>query len=268
MTPIDFVRCRVEKTAEIILGSNRKQAFKWLIDSEQMIDKAILNGAWEPATTQAIAKLVRPRMTVVDAGANTGYYTVILSWLVGAAGHVWAFEPMTPPFSVLKAQYEMNDCTNVTARRQALGESPYKMSCLFNYSWPPERCTQSIEEIDVITLDSLGVAPRIDFIKIDLDGFEMKMLKGSKRVLEQDHPILLLEVCDYTLRATREAHGAREERGPKPDYVYGTEVRGMLSFLQGIGYRFLLEDTLAETDCESVLKSFDLSSRSINLVCV
>jgi hypothetical protein len=52
----------------------------------------ILNGCWEPGVTRGLSSLVKQGMTVVEVGANVGYFTTLLGWLVGPQGSVFAFE--------------------------------------------------------------------------------------------------------------------------------------------------------------------------------
>ncbi|WP_233247757.1 FkbM family methyltransferase [Caulobacter endophyticus] len=63
----------------------------------------LLDGYWEMWTTEAIARAVKPGMTVVDVGANLGYFTLLMADLVGAGGRVHAFEP-NPQIATLLAR--------------------------------------------------------------------------------------------------------------------------------------------------------------------
>lgn len=56
-------------------------------------ERIIKSGQWEPSTTEFIRSSVRPRMTVADIGANIGYFSLLMAWLVGPEGEVHAFEP-------------------------------------------------------------------------------------------------------------------------------------------------------------------------------
>src|SRR5437016_874007 len=77
-----------------------------------------------PASPCIIADRSRahPRFTIVDAGANFGWYTTLFSRLTVPGGQVHAFEPMPPTADVLERNCHLNRCENVTINRCALGE--------------------------------------------------------------------------------------------------------------------------------------------------
>src|SRR5262245_29727177 len=71
-------------------------------DLRDSIQRAIyFFGAFEPLDSYLFLKLVRPGMTVIDAGANVGQYTLLASQAVGSEGHVYSFEPIPAIFDVL-----------------------------------------------------------------------------------------------------------------------------------------------------------------------
>src|SRR6266436_4485112 len=68
----------------------------------------ILNGCWEPGVTRALSSLVKPRMTVVEIGANVGYFTTLLGRLVGGQGCIRAFEANPAVFDLLTENIDIN----------------------------------------------------------------------------------------------------------------------------------------------------------------
>ena len=72
--------------------------------------RSFLASTWEPAVVNAIAEVVKPGSYAVDIGAHIGFYTLLLSKLVGHQGHVPAFEPSPWNFSVLAENVKINDC--------------------------------------------------------------------------------------------------------------------------------------------------------------
>lgn len=239
---------------------DQKLHFNWLLDPGQLIDQSILHGAWEPMSTAVVARTVKPGMVAYDIGANIGYYTLLLSALVGSGGRVFAFEPMPEPFKVLCKHVDLNQLGNVSLAQLACSNTKTGARKLFNYSWPPGRCSQEPADVLERQLDDLGL-PWPDFIKIDVDGYELKVLEGGLTMLSAYHPILLLEVCDYTLR---DAFGADPAH-----YPYGQQVRKMLGLLMEMGYSFQYEEDLSPaTSIDEVLRRYDLSKISTNLLCV
>ena len=87
---------------------------------EVMTPTILVIGNWETAETSWFLRIVKPGDTVVDAGANTGYYTLIGSRLVGDKGKVYAFEPEPANFELLQKNVRLNGLSNVVLERKAL----------------------------------------------------------------------------------------------------------------------------------------------------
>jgi len=256
---------RTEHTATLQLKGS-KPSFKWLADPGQLIDGAILKGAWEWHTTWAAERLVKPGMHVVDVGANIGYYMVLFWHLVGATGKVVGFEPMYEPRDIAKQNCVLNGF-DPAVYDIALSDEDGQETKLFNYSWPPDRVAQQACQFSTRRLDSMlaeAILPesedRIDIIKIDVDGYEQRVIAGAESTLTKYHPVLILEVCDYTLRAAAAQRGVLHERGEA--------AKNLLLSLLGLGYRFWREEDFSPApDVDAILASFDLVKSGINLIC-
>ncbi len=260
-----FLDNRVLRECQMKLN-NSKPTFTWYLDEKQLIDGAIISGAWEWHTTWAIEKLVKPGMHVLDIGANMGYYSVLMGHLVGPSGWVSAFEPMEEPYCLTRKHCALNSIEHVNVFQIALSneDAPVKETKLFNYSWPPDRCVQHPSTFVVAKLDSffseLHAHDRLDFIKLDVDGYEFRVLRGAEHTLLTYKPRMLLEVVDYTLRDTEQLNG--------PNYIYGSQVKSMLEYMQSLGYMFFREESFQQmTDIDGLLTSLDFSKTGINLVC-
>ena len=79
-------------------------------------------GVFEPVETQAVVKCLSKGDIAFDVGANIGWYTTLLSQLVGPYGSVHAFEPVVGTFQTLETNCKMNACANVRLNNYALGE--------------------------------------------------------------------------------------------------------------------------------------------------
>ena len=143
------------------------------------------NAVWEPAETALCQRLLRPGMRVVDAGAHAGYYSVLFSQLVGAQGLVLAFEPEPGNYRMLLANLLLNDCGNVQTQPLALAESRGEAWLHLGEDNPgdhrlaptPGRRRVAIQTIDLDT--ALDGAP-VDFIKLDTQGSEPRILTGAR----------------------------------------------------------------------------------------
>jgi FkbM family methyltransferase len=158
------------------------------------------------AERRLLARLVFPGSVVVDAGANIGIYSQFLSGCVGPAGMVHSFEPEPKNFARLRAAVASlpNVRVNQLALSDKTGDSLLYISEELNvdhHAYPSEGETRRTLSIRSTTLDDyFKFGDRVDFIKIDVQGYELHVLRGAKRVLEENPNIkLLLEFWPYGL---------------------------------------------------------------------
>ncbi len=147
---------------------------------------------------------------IIDVGAHAGQFTKLFSALV-PEGHVYAFEPGGYASSILKKVINLYRLKNVTQINKGLGEHyikerlniPVKKSGSLGFglshlgSDKQDVRTTLSETIEIITLDSFAEDERlekINFIKADIEGWEMQLLLGAKSIIQKWHPILTLEV--------------------------------------------------------------------------
>jgi FkbM family methyltransferase len=157
-----------------------------------------LYGEYSSSEQDLFRQAVRPGWLVVEAGASSGAHTLALSRCVGRTSLVIAFEPQRALFQVLCGNMALNSITNVECRREALGEKAGKIRV------PPLDYSQEAnisglvlggdrgDEVPVITIDSLNL-PRCDFLKIDVEGMELAVLRGARQTIEKLRPILYLD---------------------------------------------------------------------------
>ena len=145
-----------------------REGFKLRID--EMDSLGLGGGAlFEPEVLAALRQWVRPGMTVVDIGANIGYFTVHLSRLVGAHGVVHAFEPEPVNFSILTENVNMNGLTNVRLHRAAVGKERGDASLhTSDFNGGMHRlyasvcCSGPSVNVPVLRLDDLLVGAKVD----------------------------------------------------------------------------------------------------------
>lgn len=163
----------------------------------------MLDGYWEIWLTQYLAQAVRPGMTVVDVGANYGYYTLLLADAVGETGRVVAVEPLPDAVRLLAETVQLNGFAGRTRIvPQALGAAA-GTALLFAPDGEPKNALVvgqpdlqggRTQAVPVVTLDSLALdGPRIDLVKIDAEGAEQDIVAGMRGVLVRDRPKLVLE---------------------------------------------------------------------------
>jgi FkbM family methyltransferase len=144
--------------------------------------------------------IVRPGMHVVDVGANVGLYTVLFSRLVGESGKVTAIEPDPVLFEALKTTCRLNSLTNVKPYNVAAGATSgagvFSQSLLHSGDgrmgqWPASDLRRSVD-VRVATIDEIAAGGRVDFIKIDVQGWEGEVIKGMHQVLTSNPAV---QIC-------------------------------------------------------------------------
>lgn len=155
----------------------------------------LTDGINEAAETAWLERFLKPGMIVADAGANIGYYSLLCSRLVGSSGHVLAFEPTPANLVQLGENLRLNPfATNVTVHACALGEQ----ACHLRLVEEPGDSGQNhmvlaAGSTEVVPLDSLDL-PRLDFFKLDTEGFELHVLRGAAATIARCRPVILAEV--------------------------------------------------------------------------
>ena len=186
---------------------------RWIAENDSC-GRAILRGDFEIAETRFVEQYLQPGMTVLDIGAHHGYYSLLASASVGKSGKVVAFEPSVRERGKLRHHLELNHCENVTVEEFAVGANDGRAEFFVvqgietgcNSLRPPigaERTKKSdvaIKCLDAYTAEH-GLS-EIDFIKMDVEGGELEVLRGAERLLERKpRPVILCEVQDERTRA-------------------------------------------------------------------
>jgi len=168
--------------------------------------RAFVYGTWEPAVVKALVEVVKPGASAVDIGAHIGFYTLILSKMVGPQGRVLAFEPLPWNFSVLCDNIRLNNCTHVEAINKALLDRTCDLeadiredgvlpgSVAYIATDGAESPIASAVPLDDFLRESK--AP-VHFMKVDVEGAESSVLKGASNTIESYHPALIIEVHHF-----------------------------------------------------------------------
>lgn len=175
----------------------------------------VRDGVWAPKDVALFESIVKPGMTVFDVGANIGHHTVVYSKLVGPSGRVIAFEPQTTIFRLLAANAVMNGASNADLVQSCVGETegfvhlfPIRYDVATNFGalgvdpTPEKRGENKGQKCRVARLDDLVdeltiPLERCDFIKIDVQSFELFVLRGAGKLLRKYRPVLFLEVAPH-----------------------------------------------------------------------
>jgi len=162
---------------------------------------------------------------VVDAGANIGCFSLQAATRVGPTGTVYSFEPASENFDMLLRNIRLNHASNIVPFRLALGDDENEAeigiyegfgssSIMYHAKKPPKKT----ERVAVRSVDNCQFE-RVDFLKLDTEGFEMNILKGARRTLEKFHP-----------KIAGEAHPGFSDSGET-----------ILKYLKELGYTGMVE---------------------------
>jgi len=177
-----------------------------VLDSHMVLDThdaglsrdLLVDGIREPDSASVIKGLIRPGQTVIDVGANIGYYALLESRLVGENGRVIAIEPVRDNTRLLEKSIALNGYRNIRVLDMAVGDrigtAKMQVGRQRNLSRVVTGANSSIEttgEIVVImySLDDLKIYP--DVIRMDVEGYEYEIIKGMKGILASGKPLTL-----------------------------------------------------------------------------
>jgi FkbM family methyltransferase len=181
------------------------------LDLKDLIQRSIYLGTFEPFETRVVASFLSPGMTVIDVGANVGYYTALASSKVGFDGNVIAVEPAPRPFARLKDMIVKNHLT-ARAFNFGLGEKSGKEGIYQSPDSSNDTPTMvahgglsPMTTVEVRSLDDCLDDWRIrhvDLLKIDVEGWEPRVVAGASRALASGRiGAILCEFNGYWLRA-------------------------------------------------------------------
>ena len=187
-------------------------------------------GAYEPHVAREILRLLRPGAVFVDVGASIGYFTILAGRAVGHEGQVIACEPGPQNQSVLLLNTVVNGLDNVRFVPYAVSDTAAVLlyhhlgggnGAISAFDGTPESLGTS-ELVQARSLDDiLKGEPRVDVVKIDVEGAEGRVLAGATETLSRHAPALLFEFSPPGLQA-----------------VSGVSGESLLAGLAALGYRF------------------------------
>lgn len=170
----------------------------------------LMDGFYEYFITEFVARNVREGMTVIDIGANYGYYTLLMADLVGDAGRVYAFEPNPLAAEALAASLRVNGFDRrVAIDRRAIWDAggdiikfhvPAAAATNARVVWPLDGRLPASDPgipdagemtIETVALDDLPLG-NVAFIKADIEGAEERLWHGSKNFLRRNPDLTLL----------------------------------------------------------------------------
>ncbi len=181
-----------------------------VLANDDAVGRHVLNGSYEPHVTRVFRYYLKPGMAVADIGANIGYFAILAAHGVGPEGAVYAFEPNPLNARLLDLSRRANGYHWLQLHQIALASEPglLVLNTAFSNgttSRPDDRLQDFVQaqSVAALTLDTvLHKAPRLDLIKIDVEGAEYDALLGGAQRLARDRPVVLSEFSPPQIRGT------------------------------------------------------------------
>lgn len=172
--------------------------------------------------------------TFLDVGAHIGLYTLPAALIMRGRGQVHAFEPSPVNFEHLNRHIKMNDLTNVTVTETLVGDSNAPailnfddsdvnaMNTMAKLESGPKASFRALE-VKQTRIDDYCSQKSIkpDLIKIDVEGADLKVLKGAEQTLRKFKPRIFLSLHPALMKKM------------------GDEVEDLVTFMQGLGYEIV-----------------------------
>jgi FkbM family methyltransferase len=165
-------------------------------------------GIYEPNLQRAIKDFIKPGWVVYDVGANIGYISLLLAQAVLDSGHIYAFEALPDNFTRLQKNIRLNAFEDrITAVHAAVIDASKPVTFMVGPSNGMGKVVGSAGRKEVVYEQSLTVPgisldeyvyqvghPAPQAVKMDIEGGEVMALPGMRRILQEAHPVMLLEL--------------------------------------------------------------------------
>lgn len=191
-----------------VVVSYNYQGFRLQLHLDDWIQQCLFfTGEYEAAELKALSQLMNGNSVFIDVGANVGLYSLKASEIIKDNGKVIGFEPFIKNFNQLSTHIECNNLSSkVKIENKAIGESEGKLKLYYSEQAHNRGMVSALKndyansyEVEMISLDGYCASHNINVVncvKIDVEGYEMSVLKGMKNILQHNQPILLLEILE------------------------------------------------------------------------
>jgi len=190
---------------------------RFILDPNDYLDQTLLmTGSWESDSWEIVDEYLPTGGTFVDVGAHVGYYSVKAARKVGEKGAVVAIEPNPRIVERLRTNVELSDFRQVISIQPvAAFDHISKLTLFLSPGADTSQASLSAKNASVygsspgsVTVEALPIddiieranVKRVDVIKLDIEGAELKALRGANRTLKNYRPVLVVETIEHHLR--------------------------------------------------------------------
>jgi FkbM family methyltransferase len=229
---------------DIAINANADNYIEWCI---------ISGGTYEDEIGKLIKISLKPGYIALDIGANIGLHSLRMSRSVGESGKVYAFEPLLYLQEKFVKNMHLNHAENITLLPFALSDIASETNFKINknawnqgtFNLSDVNTGNDIQKVIIKIaddIDEIKDLPRLDMVKIDVEGFEFNVIKGLTRTLQKHKPRIIFEYdSNYWLKA-------------------GKNINDCFSFLQSLNYKFY---QVTQVGCEYIDNSNTIESGNI-----
>ena len=206
--------------------------FAVLCNFEDRILELDVHPVWEEMETTFVSSNIRPGDVFVDVGANIGYFSMLAAQ--NQPARVLAFEPVPGTFDLLTRNIRHNNLGEIIEPvNMALGsrDRTAKSVCALGpknhieYTLDDDDAGLATVEVRIGPLDGWlkehASIERVDFIKVDIEGYEYEFLRGARETIRSFRPMVLMEVEEYRLAK------------------FGVTAEEVFGFMKEAGYEYL-----------------------------
>lgn len=208
------------------LRTVEREGVRLLVDLHDQIGWYVYFKIGDP-DMERLRTMYRPGQVVVDVGANIGQTSMWAARMVGPTGRVLALEPHPGNYQRMLSNLALNNFTNITPIQVGLGETA--RTAMMDQPRPDNAGAHRVHPsgstpVKLTTLDALDL-DRVDVLKIDTEGYELRVLMGGRKTIARDRPLMFIEVHDGHLRDA------------------GTSASELVAYIRDLGYRVTNADT-------------------------
>lgn len=228
-SPLEFARVAIGKARKISPEPTGRRVgrigkIEYPFDFSHGVTSMLYRRTYQPEIAVAMRRHLRKGSTFVDVGANLGYFTALGAELVGPTGHVFAFEPVPTLANTLRHLASLNPGYDIRVHQIAVGERMDEvdlfvnegenvgMNSLLRNAVPSPSAPMRVQ---MQRLDRVLAGP-IDLVKIDVEGFELSVLRSLTGLIDEHRPAVICELDPRRGASIVEAEAWAAEHGYFP----------------------------------------------------
>lgn len=193
------IDARVLQNGYLAVKQCRHGLFAYNVNDRYIGRSLDVYGEWAESELDLLCQVLKPGDVVLDAGANIGTHTVALAKKVTSSGLVIAFEPQRLTFQMLCGNVALNALTNVLCQNVVVSDTPGSViiptldpTVEWNFGSLGSEGHQDGERVPALRIDDLKLG-RCNLIKVDVEGAELRVLRGARATIAAHRPVLFVE---------------------------------------------------------------------------